>query len=157
MRRNKLQELCLETAVGLIIALLLFCFFVTINIAISHAEPIVIWDPVTKNVDGTDITDLKNYKLLVSSTPGVYMGAKEVLVAPDVTTHEFTDLTPGEYTTVVLAIDEQSNQSQFSNELEFIVPPLPTIPKAPTRYRLKLVADISFEPITETEVPTDGE
>ena len=72
------------------------------------------WDPVTKNVDGTDF-NLAGYRVYLGTASRTYGTSINVSNVP---TYTLTGLTPGQtYYIAVTANDTSGNESTYSNEV----------------------------------------
>ncbi|MBE0427920.1 MAG: DUF1566 domain-containing protein [Nitrospirae bacterium] len=89
-------------------------FFVDIEKAYSgHAA--LLWEPPTKNEDGTQLTDLAGYKIYYGTSSGNYSRSIDV---GDVTTYTVDNLTDGlTYYFTSTAYDTSGNESKYSNEV----------------------------------------
>ena len=83
------------------------------------------WDPVTKNTDGTPVTDLKEYRIYVSTSPGgqnlsAPQGPPIIPPAVSTTCAAQGITTRGQKYAVVTAVDDADRQSGKSNEVPFV-------------------------------------
>lgn len=142
--KKDFSEKLLDTIVVSFLVLLGMGAVLFLHAAISQAEPLVKWDAVTTNIDGTPANNLQGYKLFVSQTQGNYESSQEFIIPPDVTEYVFADgvFTPGTYYTVAVAYSTEGVQSKFSNEISFVIK---TAPKAPTNYRFRIEGEILIE------------
>lgn len=75
----------------------------------------VNWVAPTQNTDGTPLTDLAYYRIYYGTEQGVYVD--NILIPdPSAVSHEFTPA-PGDYYVAMTAVDEEGNESQYSNEV----------------------------------------
>lgn len=128
--------------IKLIVALLSLLAFASV----AHADGPVVgasctftWNAVTKNADGTPITDLKEYRLYLSQTPGTYAPPAAVVInapATQTTCLAAGVTTDGQYYAVVRAVDTAGNQSANSNEVGFVRDT--TSPQAPANFTIQL-------------------
>jgi hypothetical protein len=77
------------------------------------------WDPVTRNADGTPITDLRGYKVFYGSQSRKY---SVVIDAGTRTQHTVSPLEPGTYYFAVKAVDTHGNESKLSAEVKKTIP-----------------------------------
>ena len=92
---------------------------------VVHANCQFQWDAVTKNADGTPITDLRDYRLYLKQVKtNPYDFSKPAVVIPQPTvmsTCQAAGVTKdGQYYAVVTATDLAGNQSLPSNEVAFL-------------------------------------
>ena len=132
---------------GALMALLLVAPLAWADGPIIGADCTFVWDAPTTNTDGSPITDLKEYRLYLSSTAGGYDWTTPA--GPPVP-HPTTQLTcaaaglvsDGQYYAVVTARDEAGNQSGPSNEIAFVRETLS--PGAPTTFTIQLTLTGTF-------------
>jgi hypothetical protein len=84
------------------------------------------WNPVTTNTDGSPATDLKEYRIYVSTTPGGQNLASPqgppILAPTTITSCTAQGITSdGQKYVVVTAADLAGNQSAPSNEVPFVL------------------------------------
>jgi hypothetical protein len=78
------------------------------------------WIAPTENVDGTPLTDLAGYRIHYGESSGNYTSTAE-LWDPAATKHTLR-LSSGSYYLVMTAVDGETNESGFSNEIVRTVP-----------------------------------
>jgi hypothetical protein len=82
---------------------------------ITKKSVTLVWDPPTKNVDGTVLKDLAGYRLYYGTRSGEYPN-KIAVEDPHATKHTIYELSPGTYYFVITAYDESGVESVHSNE-----------------------------------------
>ncbi len=88
----------------------------------------VCWIAPTENVDGTSLTDLTGFNIYYGATSRNYSDTVPVN-DPAATCHTFAPV-PGTYFVAMTALDADSNESAFSNEI-IKTEAADTIPRAP--------------------------
>lgn len=102
-------------------------------------EVTVAWDPNTE-------ADLAGYKIHIGTETGVYTEVRDMGL-PDPTEYVVTGLTQGEtYYMAATAYDANSNNSGFSNEIQYTVPDPP--PGAPKGFKVKVKVNLSTGEVT---------
>ena len=83
-------------------------------------KPLILtWDAPTTNADGTPLTDLAGYKIYYGTSSGSYTTTVD---AGNVTTYNVPALPSGTYYFAVTAVDTSGNESDYSNEVNTILP-----------------------------------
>ena len=80
------------------------------------------WDAPTMDAVGRPLDDLAGYRLYYSPDPPSEADAEMVDVG-DATVYTVTDLEAGDYMFAVTALDEDGNESEFSDPLPVEVGP----------------------------------
>jgi hypothetical protein len=83
--------------------------------------PVVRWQAPTQNVDGTPLTDLAGFRLYWGSKSRSYTGNARIS-SPSQTQYRTDNLPTGTYFIAVTALDQQGNESAYSNEVKVYVP-----------------------------------
>ena len=73
------------------------------------------WQAPTENVDGSSLTDLAGYRIYYGSGSRDYSDMIDVTNASAVT--ETLDLVSGDYYVAMTALDQDGNESAYSNEV----------------------------------------
>jgi hypothetical protein len=73
------------------------------------------WQPPTENVDGSPLSDLSGYQIYYGTESRDYDA--QVAVSDPRVTQQSLELTSGTYYLAVTAIDDQGNESGYSNEV----------------------------------------
>ncbi len=82
----------------------------------AQAAWVFTWDAPTKNVDGTPLTDLAGYELVLGTASRNYT---QTIRLGNTTTHQIDTIPQGvTYFVAVLAYDTSENKSDFSNEVQ---------------------------------------
>ena len=97
----------------------LYVFTLVLMPSLVHAEQLSLaWTPPTTNVDGSALTDLRDYKLYYGTASGSYTSNVTSITQASYT---FSNINPGTYFFVVTAFDTSNNESPVSNELRVVV------------------------------------
>lgn len=86
----------------------------TISVAVNDSL-ILSWQTPTENVDGTALTDLAGFKLYYGTSSGSYSDSLNI-AGPSTTSYTLT-LPSGEYYFAMTALDDDGNESGYSNEV----------------------------------------
>jgi hypothetical protein len=78
------------------------------------------WTPPTQNEDGSQLTDLKAYRILWSRDGGAFSNSVRIN-NPSVTRYVVENLTPGTYEFTATAINSAEVESRFSNAITRVV------------------------------------
>ena len=78
------------------------------------------WAAPTENVDGTPLTDLAGYRVYFGNRPRAYDESREV-TDPSATSTTIA-LPSGDYYVAMTALDQEGNESAYSNEVLKTVP-----------------------------------
>lgn len=80
----------------------------------------VTWHPPESNADGTAMTDLAGYRVLIGTASGQY-GRSYTVAATGPLALTVPDLPPATYYVVVKAYDHSNNESEATDELVGVV------------------------------------
>ena len=85
-------------------------------LTVNTLNPVSLnWVAPTENVDGSTLTDLAGYRIYWGTTSRNYTGMVDV---PDTQTTSHTlDLASGDYYVAMTALDQEGNESTYSNEV----------------------------------------
>jgi hypothetical protein len=78
------------------------------------------WQAPTKNVDGSNLTDLAGYKVYYGTSSRNY--SQSVTVNGASSLQRTVSLSPGTWHFAVTALDSQGNESAYSNEVTKTIP-----------------------------------
>ncbi len=85
-------------------------------LTVSAISPVPLtWSAPTENVDGTPLTDLAGYRIYYGTASRNYTDMTEI-TNPATTSHTL-DLASGDYYVAMTALDQQGNESAYSNEV----------------------------------------
>lgn len=90
------------------------------SVTVEVLDKVVRWRAPTRNVDGTALTDLGGYVVYWGTTSRSYIGS-HTIDSPSITVWE-ADIAPGSYFFALTAFDGEGNESDYSNELQKIIP-----------------------------------
>lgn len=88
----------------------------SITTIIGEKQFVISWQPPSKKVDGSDLTDLAGYRIYYGTRlgPGGYSQWVDVESAL-ATSHLIENLATGTYYVAIVAVDSSGNESRFSN------------------------------------------
>ena len=72
------------------------------------------WNPVTRNIDGTEASDIAGYNIYYGTTEGQYPN-KVTVPDPEATSFVIKDLSAATYYFVITVYDHNGNESGYSS------------------------------------------
>ena len=89
--------------------------FAVVVTEISSGNATLSWQPPTRRVDESPLTNLAGYRIYYGSSPGRYSN-NVTLNNPGITTYVVENLTPGRWYFTMTAFDSDSVESELSDE-----------------------------------------
>jgi hypothetical protein len=122
------------------------CIIIVLFSTSSYAANVTAsWNAPTTNEDGSSLTDLAGYKLYYGLASGNYTAS---IVVGNVTTYQINNLVDDlTYYFAVTALDKSGNESIYSEEQSFTLPPPPP-PPAPD-----IAVSDSISPAGDLQIP----